>query len=101
MEAELLVRILALLSAGGDTDPGVARLCQVCAAITVTRGAVLMLVAGGGPLGSWPPPDAVSGLMEETQYTLGEGPCFDAYHLERPVIEPDLANPETVTWQIG
>jgi GAF domain-containing protein len=93
-----LVRILALLSAGGDTDPGVARLCQVCASITVTSGAVIMLVSDGAPLGSWRTPDAVSGLMEETQYTLGEGPCFDAYHLERPVIEPDLANPETVRW---
>ena len=98
MEAERLVRILALLSAGGDTDPGVARLCQVCASITVTSGAVIMLVSDGAPLGSWRTPDAVSGLMEETQYTLGEGPCFDAYHLERPVIEPDLANPETVRW---
>ena len=57
-----------------------------------------MLVSDDAPLGSWRTPDAVSGLMEETQYTLGEGPCFDAYHLERPVIEPDLANPETVRW---
>ena len=98
MEAERLVRILALLSAGGDTDPGVARLCQVCASITVTSGAVIMLVSDDAPLGSWRTSDAVSGLMEETQYTLGEGPCFDAYHLERPVIEPDLANPETPRW---
>ena len=94
MEAERLVRILALLSAGGDTDPGVARLCQVCASITVTSGAVIMLVSDDAPLGSWRTSDAVSDLLEETQYMLGEGPCFDAYHLERPVIEPDLANRE-------
>ena len=40
----------------------------------------------------------VSGLVEEAQFTLGEGPSVDAYHLERPVIEPDLANPKTVRW---
>jgi hypothetical protein len=38
--------------------------------------------------------------MEETQYTLGEGPCVDAYNLERPVIEPDLAAPETPRWPL-
>ena len=35
----------------------------------------------------------VSALIEDLQYTLGEGPCVDAYRLDRPVLEPDLADP--------
>ena len=59
-----------------------------------------MLGAHAAPLGSWCTADKVSRLMEETQYTLGEGPCVDAYNLERPVIEPDLAAPETPRWPL-
>ncbi len=32
------------------------------------------------------------------QYTLGEGPCVDAYQKDMVVSEPDLADPETVRW---
>jgi GAF domain-containing protein len=28
----------------------------------------------------------------------GRGPCLDAYHEDRPVLEPDLANPSTPRW---
>ena len=37
-------------------------------------------------------------LMEKLQYELGEGPCIDACHLDRPVLEPDLASPATPRW---
>jgi hypothetical protein len=36
--------------------------------------------------------DAVSSFIEEMQFMLGEGPCIDAYNLEVPIAEPDLAN---------
>jgi GAF domain-containing protein len=36
--------------------------------------------------------------MEELQYTLGEGPCLDAFHQDRPVFEPDLADSSTPRW---
>ena len=42
--------------------------------------------------------DAVSSLVEELQFRLGEGPCLDAFREDRPVIEPDLAHPATVRW---
>ena len=35
----------------------------------------------------------VSALIEELQYTLGEGPCVDAHRQHSPVAEPDLAHP--------
>jgi GAF domain-containing protein len=42
--------------------------------------------------------DEVSALIEDLQYTLGEGPCVDAYLEPSPVLEPDLASPATPRW---
>ena len=59
-----------------------------------------MLGGRQAPLGSWCTADEVSRLLEEAQYTLGEGPCVDAYNLELPVIEPDLTVPQTPRWPL-
>ena len=40
----------------------------------------------------------MSTLIEQLQYDLGEGPCVDAYQLDRPVLEPDLAEPAAPRW---
>lgn len=42
--------------------------------------------------------NAVSALIEELQFTLGEGPCLDAYNHDQVVLEPDLADPRTPRW---
>jgi len=42
--------------------------------------------------------DAVSQLIEELQYTLGEGPCVDAHQQHQVVAEPDLADPVRRRW---
>lgn len=57
-----------------------------------------MLMSGDIPRGSLCSTDAVSQLIEDLQYTLGEGPCIDAYQLDQVVTEPDLAQPETRRW---
>jgi hypothetical protein len=61
-------------------------------------GAGIMLMSGETPEGSVCTTNEVSTLIEELQYTLGEGPCVDAYHHDRPVLEPDLAHPATPRW---
>jgi hypothetical protein len=93
-----LLRILARLSSGGDTAPGAARLCQVCADVAVMSGAGIMLMSGKMPGASVCTTNEVSALIEDLQYTLGEGPCVDAYHQDQPVLEPDLADPSTPRW---
>lgn len=55
-------------------------------------------MSGDVPRGSLCTTDAVSHLIEELQYTLGEGPCVDAYRKDEVVTEPDLAEPETRRW---
>jgi hypothetical protein len=61
-------------------------------------GAGIMLMSGDVPRGSLCTTDAVSALIEQLQYGLGEGPCVDAFNLDRPVLEPDLAHPRTPRW---
>jgi hypothetical protein len=74
------------------------RLCDVCAEVTGATGAGIMLMSGDIPRGSVCTTDAVSALIEQLQYSLGEGPCVDAYHHDRPVLEPDLVEPAAARW---
>jgi GAF domain len=74
------------------------RLCWGCVKITGLDGAGVMLMSGEIPRGSLCTSNTVSHLIEELQYTLGEGPCVDAYQQDKVVTEPDLADPVTRRW---
>ena len=98
MAGERRQRILALLAGDGRAGVETRRLCQVCADVTNMSGAGIMLMAGDVPRGSMCTTDQVSARIEQLQYDLGEGPCIDAYDLDRPVLEPDLARPAVHRW---
>ncbi|MCA1692117.1 MAG: GAF and ANTAR domain-containing protein [Acidimicrobiales bacterium] len=98
MNGERRIRILAALAEGRDGEATGPRLCQVCKNVTGMTGAGIMLMSGELPLGSVCTTGGVSALIEDLQYTLGEGPCVDAYQLDRPVLEPDLAHPAEPRW---
>ena len=61
-------------------------------------GAGIMLMCDDIPQGSVCTTNAVSALIEQLQYDLGEGPCVDAHTNGHPVLEPDLAEPATPRW---
>lgn len=91
-------RILAELDGGSGSDVTAVELCSVCRDVTGMSGAGIMLMSGDLPLGSVGTTGAVSALIEDLQYTLGEGPCVDAYQLGRPVLEPNLSDPAVPRW---
>jgi len=91
-------RILSRLVGTGAPALETKLLCEVCAETTGMSGAAIMLMSGDVPRGSLCTTNTVSGLLEQLQYGLGEGPCVDAYHQDRPVLEPDLAHPSTPRW---
>ncbi len=97
MTGDRLQRILAALS-GGKAIWSAARICELCPDIVGANGAGVMLMSGDIPRGSLCTTNDVSHLIEELQYTLGEGPCVDAYRQDKVVAEPDLANPVTRRW---
>jgi len=87
--------ILSRIAESDDSSPD--RLCNVCMDVTATSGVGIMLRSGNVTRGSLGMTDAVSSFIEELQFLLGEGPCIDAYNLEVPIAEPDLADP-TSRW---
>lgn len=97
MSGERLNRIMAALSADDKALSSV-RLCTVCPQIVGVNGAGVMLMSGDIPRGSLCVTDDVSERIEELQFTLGEGPCVDAYRQDKVVAEPDLADPVTRRW---
>lgn len=98
MAGERLLRILAKLSSGSATGPEPARLCEVCADVSLMTGAGIMLMTGDTQQGSVCSSNDVSALIEELQFTLGDGPCVDAHTEDRPVLEADLADPAVPRW---
>jgi hypothetical protein len=94
---ERLDRIRRRLSDSSGTG-GTARLCVACAEIMEMSGAGIMLMDGELPKGSVCTSNAVSAVIEDLQFTLGEGPCVDAYVQHRPIDEPDLADPAVPRW---
>jgi hypothetical protein len=97
MAGDRLHRILAALSAREDGWSS-SRLCGACPGIVGVTGAGVMLMSGDIPRGSLCTTDRVSHLIEELQYTLGEGPCVDAYQKNEVVGEPNLADPVARRW---
>jgi len=94
---ERRLRLLARL-ASESPDLQTKELCDACAEVIGMSGAGIMLISGDTPRGSVGTTNEVSVLIEQLQYTLGEGPCVDAYHQGTPVLEPDLAEPGTIRW---
>jgi hypothetical protein len=95
---ERLLRILDRLTAPGEEMPPMRRFCEVGAEVAGTTGAGIMLVVDDVQQGALGTSDEVSRVIEDLQYTLGEGPCIDAYHEGLPVLEPDLADPAAARW---
>jgi|HubBroStandDraft_1064217.scaffolds.fasta_scaffold179785_1 hypothetical protein len=91
-------RILGLLVGRGQRAFGTKRLCEVCVEATSMSGAGIMLMSVDTPQGSLCTTNDVSDLIEQLQYSLGEGPCVDAYHQDQPVSEPDLVGTSTPRW---
>jgi len=98
MAGERRGRILSRLVGRGPAELETKRLCEVCAEVSGMSGAGITLMSGDVPRGSVCTSNKVSALIEHLQYALGEGPCVDAYLQDRPVLEPDLAEPGTPRW---
>lgn len=81
------------------TDGRLERLCTALTRALPSMGVGLSLLTderdAGGTLAA---SDARSRVLEELQFTVGEGPCIDAYLSRRPVLEPDLHTHGTRRW---
>jgi GAF domain len=74
--------------AGGDRlFVGMGAICDTAARLTGVDGAaVAVLVASQGVRELVYATDALAQQIDELQFTVGEGPCLDAYHADRPQL---------------
>ena len=101
MIQEHLLDILHGLTADREAGQGSgARLVRACVSALDVTGAGIMIMVDGGHRGTLGSSDATMGVVEDLQFTLGEGPCLDSYRLGQPVFEPSLAAPITDRWPL-
>lgn len=74
-----------------------ARLCSACVEVLEVAGAGVTVFSGddAGPLCA---SDDRAGALEGMQFTLGEGPCRDAYRSRAPVSVPRFTTEVTPGW---
>jgi hypothetical protein len=96
--ADRLARILERVVRAGTSPSAPGPLCQVAADLVAVTGAGVMILAEGVPQASLCSTGSVAALIEELQYTLGEGPCIDAYQTGTAITEPDLVAPVSPRW---
>lgn len=96
------LRVAQILAAiAGDVSVSTTlpqRLVDACAGALSVSGAGIALMTDAGPAGTVAVTDRVASIMEELQFTLGEGPCVDSSLWGRPVLQPDLAATGPARW---
>ena len=74
----------------GGTAERLDRLCRAAARALPASGVGVSLLDPEGFTGVVATSDEISALIEEMQFTLGEGPCHEAHATRHPVLAPDL-----------
>lgn len=90
--------IAALDDRSGGVDP-LARVCQACVELLGVDGAAISATSGTAHREVQSASDEVIAGIEALQFTLGEGPSFEAFASRGPVLVPDLAAATTV-WPV-
>ncbi len=73
-------------------------LCAAGVDVIGLPGAGILLLDADEHRGAVGVSDPVMATLEELEFTLGEGPCIDAYTSGVPVAEPDLVDPVVARW---
>ncbi len=76
------------------------RLCAAAARGLAVSGAGVSVMGEDGVRGLSTGSDPAAERLEELQFTLGEGPCIDAFEVRRPVLIPDLGTVALGRWPV-
>ena len=100
MELGQVKQGLGAALAGATTPLAAAdRLCEACVDLLGVDGASISLVDGGGSTqGTFGSSGALSRMLDELQFTYGQGPCLDAVVGNRPVVAIDLDAADEYRW---
>jgi hypothetical protein len=73
-----------------DLSGWLQRLCRVAARTLPATGVGISLMSEDGNQIRVAASDAISDVIEEFEFTFGEGPCTDSFEQRRAVLTPDL-----------
>lgn len=76
------------------------RLCAAAVRALSASGAGVSVMTKEGLRGLAVASDQASERIDELQFSLGEGPCMDAFSSSRPVLEPDLSGGGPARWPV-
>lgn len=80
------------------TVPSLQRLCRAAARALPATGVAVSLVTEEATPGMAAASDETSAIIDELQFTVGEGPCLDAFATRRPVLTANLADGGMTRW---
>jgi len=96
---ERWLRVTAALSGHRDNHrPVLSELCSVCVETLMVTGAGITLMGSDDTQASMGASDPLVERLEELEFTLGQGPCGDAYRQATPVFETDLLQNPPAAW---
>lgn len=75
-------------------------LCAPFVAALPVRGASLSVLAGAAGQATVCSSNDTAARLDELQFDLGEGPCWDALSTRGPILQPDLATDGLRAWPI-
>ncbi|TWP54368.1 GAF and ANTAR domain-containing protein [Lentzea tibetensis] len=78
----------------------VARVIRACVDVLPVDGASISVMTGTQEREMLFASDDVAAQIEALQFSLGEGPCFEAFTTRRPVLVPDLPQASASAWPV-
>jgi hypothetical protein len=92
---------LALAAAVADNGPdGALAVCQACVAWLPMTGASITMMDGGQGQEPVCATDSGAARIDELQFSLGDGPCVEAFTTGRAVLVPDITDPAEGRWPV-
>lgn len=76
------------------------RLCEVAVQRLDVQGVGVALISNPESRSLLAASGDLAGVVEDLQFSLGEGPCLDAFSAGRPALEPDLTGAGRARWPL-
>lgn len=93
--------LLSLARKFRDDSAMAEQICQACIDGLGIDGAAISLLTGSALRETLYASDATADLMEDLQFSLGEGPCVEAAAIGRPILVPDVTDTtKTGRWPV-
>lgn len=96
--ARLGARLEAIVAGGGADGPS--RVGAACVEFLPVSGAAITVMTGADAQEPVYASDPLAGQLDALQFSLGEGPCVEAFTERRPVLVADLAEAGGARWPI-